>query len=180
VHPLDRWLGPALGRFFLVSCALTIPTMVCLARVDAALRGPNAPLGIVSFEFAGRGAAAVLSGWTEAQRRDALFVQGLDYLFLVLYSTTLACAALLVGRRCAGRLRAASGPAAWAFLLAAVADAVENAPMVAMLRAGVADPRGALVSLACASAKFALLVLGGVYLLAAGGAVAVGRLRRAG
>lgn len=175
MHPLDRWLGPSLGRFFLVSCALTVPTMVGLSRVDAALRGPNAPLGIVSFEFAGRGAAVLLAGWSEAQRRDALFVQGLDYLFLVLYSTMLACAALLVGRRCEGRLRTASTWAAWAFLVAGLSDAVENAPMVMMLRSGVADGAGALVSLVCASTKFALLVLGGAYLLAGG--VAIG-LRR--
>lgn len=166
-HPFERWLGPSLGRFFLVSLALCLPTMFALSRVDAALRGPNAPLGIVSFEFAGRGAAALLAGWTEAQRRDALFVQGLDYLFLVLYSAVLSSAALLLGRRREGRIAALASPIAWAFTLAAVADAIENAPMVVMLRTGVADERGAMVSLVCASLKFLLLVVGGLYLIVA-------------
>lgn len=89
----------------------------------------------------------------------------------------LACAALLLGRRRRGWLATAAGPVAWAFTGAALADAIENVPLVTMLRRGVADPAGARVSLVAATIKFGLLVVGGLYLVVAGAALAARSLR---
>lgn len=77
-HPLERWFGAHLGRLFMAALALCLVTMVVLARADASLRCATAPLGIVSFELAGRDASALLAGWSEVQRREAMFVQVLD------------------------------------------------------------------------------------------------------
>lgn len=169
-HPLERWFGASLPAVFRVSFAVSLLVMLVLAVLDAGLRGPAAPLGIVSFEIAGSGAQALLNGWTEAQRRDAMLLQGLDYLFLVAYSTALGSAALLLGRRLRGSrptLAALATPAAWAHTFAGVCDAVENTPMTLALRTGVADPTGAAVSLLFASATFVLLAAGIAYVLVA-------------
>jgi hypothetical protein len=167
MHPLERWFGGSLVAVFRVSLGLSLLVMSVLASVDAGLHCPTAPQGIVSFEIAGADAPALLAGWSEAQRRDAIFVQGLDYLFLVVYSTALASAALLIGRRAKAhpRVAALAAPAAWAHTLAGVADAIENTPMVIALRRGETDPTGATISLVFASAKFALLALGLLYIV---------------
>jgi hypothetical protein len=168
MHPFERWFDASLVPLFRASLVLSLLTMAALGTVDASLRCPTAPLGIVSFELAGGGAADVLEGWSEAQRRDAMLVQGLDYLFLVLYSTALASAALLAGRRARTarpQLAALARPVAWGFTLSGLFDAVENTPMTLMLRTGVADATGAWITLGFASAKFILLLIGIPYLL---------------
>lgn len=175
MHPFERWFDASLSPLFRASLVLSLVTMGALGTVDSSLRCPTAPLGIVSFEIAGGGAAELLDGWTETQRRDAMLVQGLDYLFLVVYSTALASAALLLGRRARTtrpQLAALARPVAWGFTLSGLADAIENTPMTLMLRTGVADQTGALVTLGFASAKFILLLIGLPYLLVM---LAVGR-----
>jgi hypothetical protein len=169
MHPIERWFEPSLVPLFRVSLVLSLVVMAPLAAVDASLRCPTAPLGIVSFELAGGGAADLLAGWTEAQRRDAMLVQGLDYLFLLLYSTALASGALLVGRRARAKrpqLASLARPVAWGLTLAGLFDAVENTPMTLMLRTGAADETGAMITLGFASAKFILLLIGIPYVLA--------------
>lgn len=169
-HPLERWFGASLPAVLRVSFALSLLVMLVLGALDAGLRGPAAPLGIVSFEIAGSSAQALLDAWTEAQRRDAMLLQGLDYFFLLAYSTALGAAALLLGRRLRGTrpaLAALATPVAWAHTLAGLCDAVENTPMTLALRTGTADPTGSTISLVFASAKFVLLVAGITYVLAA-------------
>ncbi len=163
MHPLERFFDASLVPLFRASFLLSLLTIAPLAVVDASLRCETAPLGIVSFEIAGVGAADVLAGWTEAQRRDAMLVQGLDYLFLLLYATALASGALLAGRRARARrprLASVARPLAWGFTVAGVCDLIENTPMTLMLRANAADDTGALVSLAFASVKFVCLLIG--------------------
>lgn len=168
-HPFERWFEASLRPLFVASFVLSLIVMAVLGSVDAGLHVPTAPQGIVSFEIAGAdGAGPLLAGWTEAQRRDAIFVQGLDYLFLLVYSTALASGALLLGRRhAAGRARLASlaRPAAWALTIAGLSDAIENTPMTIMLRTGEVSATGATISLVFASVKFALLAVGIGYVL---------------
>lgn len=169
MHPFERWFDASLGPLFRSSLVLSLIVMAVLGTIDAGLRCPTAPLGIVSFEIVGAsGVEALLAGWTEAQHRDAILVQGIDYLFLCAYSTALASGALLLGRRAmAGRprLAALARPAAWALTLSGICDAIENTPMTMMLRSGEASATGATISLVFASAKFVLLVLGIAYVL---------------
>jgi hypothetical protein len=177
MHPLERWFGASLSPIFRLSLALTLAEMVVLGRLDSALKSDVAPLGIISFELAGARAPAVLASFSEAARRDALLLQGLDYLYLLLYSTAIGSAALLLGRRLSTawpRLAAFARPVAWMLTAAAVFDAIENVPLILMLRSGSADPSGASISQLSAIAKFALVAIGLVYLLA-GGALALFR-----
>ncbi len=161
-HPLERAGAPALLPSLVSALVLTLAVAVPLLWLDAGLRSASAPHGIVSFELAGaRGAAAVLAGWTSAQRLDAALVQGLDMLFLLAYSTALACGALLLGRRQAARawVGAAGRWAAWAASGAALADVIENVALIQQLRAGAADPARADLAAGAAWVKFALLAL---------------------
>jgi hypothetical protein len=170
MHPLERWFDGSLVHVFRVSLVLSLVVMAVLGTVDAGLHCPTAPQGIVSFEIAGEGAPAMLAGWSEVQRRDAIFVQGLDYLFLCVYSTALASASLLLGRRAKAthpRLAALATPIAWGHTLAALCDAIENTPMTIALHRGETDPTGATISLVFASVKFVLLVVGIGYVLVA-------------
>jgi hypothetical protein len=162
-----------------VALLTTLSVGAVLSVLDAGLHSAHAPLGIVSFELAGADAAAILADWSDAQRRDALLLQGLDYLFIPGYATLLAVMALSqaarLGQR-APRLRKLAPLAAGAAALAGAADVVENVPMILMLRAGAANPTGAAIAEVCATIKFALVLA--VILYAIGALVSrVGRTR---
>ena len=67
-----------------------------LQAVDAPLKTPAAPQGIVSYEFAGTTTAAqrILDSWDAGAKVYAGFSLGLDYLYMPAYALTigLACA----------------------------------------------------------------------------------------
>ena len=177
LHPLERWFDGSLRPIFGTALVLSLVLSVVLQRIDAGLKTAAAPLGIISFELAGARATHVLGSWGEAARRDALLLQGLDYAYLLSYSTALASGALLLGRRLSARrprFAALAGVVAWLQTLAAVCDAIENLPLILMLRSGVADPAGASVSRSAAIGKFALVAVGFVYLLAGAALVITG------
>ena len=160
-----------------VSALATCLVFAVLIALDSGLHTEQAARGIVSFELAGSRAADVLAGWSEAQRRDALLLQGLDYLFIVAYATLLATASLALAARLderAPRLRRLGRAAAWGAVLAGAADVVENVPLILMLRSGVASPTGAAIAQASALLKFGLLLAVVAYLVCAR---AVARLR---
>lgn len=153
---------------FWASCLLSILLMVVLGKLDHSLRTDAAPFGIISFELAGARAPAILASWSPAQRADALLLQGLDALFLVAYSSFLASAALRLARRVgdrASRLARLGPVVAWLSGLAGLCDAIENVPLIRMLRAGAADPSQAQLALVCATLKFTLVAIGLLYVI---------------
>jgi hypothetical protein len=155
--------------------------MAALTHLDSGLKTAAAPLGIISFELAGPRAQEMLTSFGEAGRRDALLLQGLDYLYLVAYSTTLACGALLVGRRLAAtrpRFAALARSVAWIQTVAGLCDAIENVPLILMLQSGRADAMGASIARVTASTKFLFVLVGLVYLLCGAMLVGFGRQGR--
>jgi hypothetical protein len=149
--------------------AATAVVMVAMWLIDQPLRTAAAPHGIVSFELAGDVATAqlMLDSWDTRARAAAGLSLGLDYLFLVLYSTTLALACRRIAGRFAARGSALAGigfALAWGQWIAAACDGVENFALIRMLLDGARAP-WPTVAWWFASVKFGLLGLGFAYLL---------------
>lgn len=153
----------ALGAGNLAIGGLMLPAQLRMRRA--------AGRGIIALEFAGseRGARTLMRAWGPDGRRAARRLQWLDFAYLATYAPFLRLAMLAVGERLARRgrvpLAGFAQPLAQAQLAAGAFDAVENAALLGVLSDAHGDglPR---LAFGCATAKFALLVGGWVYLLA--------------
>jgi hypothetical protein len=171
-HPLI-FLSPLTRRRLLLALlACTLLLAVVMNGAGGPLTTPQAPNGIVSFEIAGdlKTAQDILDSWDTPAKTHAGFVQGLDFLFLLVYSTTLGLACLAAGgalRRSNWPLAGISPALAWGMWLAALFDFIENVVLVLLLF-GQLHTTWPPVAAICAYAKFALLFIGLVYVFYAG------------
>lgn len=181
-HPLARVPSQKRHSFFVVSLILTLAVMVVLQITGGILATEAAPQGIISFEFARSvsGARAILDSWDLQARAHAGFSLGFDFLFLLLYSTTIAAACVWLSGALGGRSPALAVLGlwlGWGQWLAALLDALENGALVITLLDAPASPWPQVASV-CAAIKFALVFLGLFYaLLGALGVVLVSRKR---
>lgn len=168
-HPLENLNQRARNPLFFVLLSLTIVVMIVMNSAGSILNTEDAPYGIISFEFAGnvQRAQAILASWDAAAQVHAAFIQGLDFLYLAIYSTTIALACLWAGET----LKRATWPPvslglflAWGLWFAALCDALENFALVKMLFGSISSPWPQIASV-CAVIKFALIFLGLVYAL---------------
>lgn len=160
---------------------LTLAVMAVLNVVDGPLKTGAAPQGIVSYELAGSvsGARAILDAWDSQARAYAGFSLGFDFLFMVLYSVTIAYACVWVSGGLQGHWRplaSAGRLLGWGQGAAALLDAIENAALLVMLFGAPAVP-WPQVARGCATVKFALVFLGLAYAIVGGVWVAVGARR---
>lgn len=166
-HPLESIPGRTRHRVFALFLVATLLVMAVLNILDVELRTPAAPWGIVSYELAGTvsAAEAMIASWGETARVRAGFELGLDYLFIILYSATIAAACVWAAgmwgehAKALGRLGVVL---AWSQLAAALMDAIENAALLGMLLGRPASPWPQLAAF-CATAKFGLVLLGLAY-----------------
>ena len=157
-HPLKRysfkvkWLCPLL-------IILVIPLILVLFFI------PLNP-SILEFEFF---PVNVLQNWDELEKRWAAFSLGLDFLFLIVYSTLLS----LLCIRTADDLKSDLGIwIAWGQWFAALCDAVENISLVGILFDSQIGWL-AIVSPTAAFIKFLLMIIGLIYILFAKPFIAV-------
>lgn len=167
-HPLTQLSRPARARMLTWTVLLTIALMAALQRVGAPLENHAAPFGIVSFELAKTvfAAGGILASWDETARLYAAFGLGLDYLFLIAYSTSLALGCLWAGEVLGVRGNGLAQLApwlAWGQWLAALLDALENAALLVVLIGPAASP-WPWIAWACAVPKFVLIAAGLLYL----------------
>lgn len=167
-HPLELIQTRRLD-ILITLLILTIFLMVLLSIVGAPLTTPTAPNGIISYELAGSVSKVdeIINSWDHNAQLHAAFSLGFDYLFLVVYSTTIAFACIWAGEQ----LRSSDWPLAglgvllaWGLWLAALLDAVENLALVIMLFGEVVSPWPELARW-CAIFKFSLIFIGMVYAL---------------
>lgn len=168
-HPLQTIPNKWKPLAFLILIALTIVTMLVLNLTGTILRTAEAPSGIISYEFAGTvdRAQSILASWSPRARIFAGFNIGLDYLFLFAYSTTIALAAIWVGKRLNPRYgfwKLLAVLLAWSLWGAAVLDAVENYALFTMLVNGASEP-WPQVAWISALVKFAIVIIGISYVL---------------
>ena len=143
--------------------------MLVMNTAGKSLNTEEAPYGIISFELAGsvQKTEDILNSWDPAAQLRASFIQGLDFLYLVIYSTTLVLAVLWASETLfkAGWPPASAGIyLAWGMWLAGVLDAVENIALVGMLFGNILSPLPEVAAV-CAIIKFALIFIGLVYTL---------------
>lgn len=170
-HPFEAIPADRRKLIFGPALALTLVVMASLSLVGVPLNTDAAPQGILSFELAGSAPAAraILDSWDPLTRVHAGFSLGLDFLFLVLYSTTigLACVwAASVWRNQRQSLAAVGLLLAWGQGLAALLDAVENTALLVTLLGSPAAP-WPQIALGCAALKFGLILLGLAYVASA-------------
>lgn len=167
-HPLNA-AGTKQGFLLGLMFILTLTMMVIMNTIGAPLINETAPLGIISYEFAGDvpTAQAIIDSWDSDARMSASLSLGLDYLFLVVYSTTIGLGCLWAGnliRQIKWPLGGLSVLLAWLLWLAGIADAVENFALIQMLFDSVVPPLPE-VAMICAGVKFGLIFVGLVYLI---------------
>ncbi len=178
-HPFESVRPGRVRYLFLPALTLYAVLQVLFVILDAPLRTAAAPNGIVSFELAGSASAAqaILDSWNAAARLDAAFGLGIDYVFMLAYSTVIGIACIWASRVLAGSRRrlASLGPLlAWGLWLAALCDAAENVALLLQLLRGASSSLAQLAAM-CASAKFLLILLGLCYAAYGAFAWAVGR-----
>jgi hypothetical protein len=168
-HPFEWLSSPAQRRAFPPLLVLTLVVMASLQGLGGPLQTAAAPLGIVSFEFAGTLPAAqtMVESWGATGRVHAGLNLGLDYLFIVAYASTIGLGCVLVARSLAGRFGVVypvGAALAWALLAAGLLDALEN---YALIRVLLGSPSAAWPAVAqwCAIPKFLIVAAGLAYVL---------------
>jgi len=169
-HPLEAIPPDKRVRVF-------IPLLTATLLITFAFRfiGPAKPT-IVDFELAGSvtKAADIINTWTPMDRIHAGFSLGFDFLYMPVYSTTIALAcvwAVTVLR--SGAWKSIGRALAWGLWLAAIFDAIENLALISNLFGTPIEPFPAIAA-GCATLKFGLILAGLLYVILA----AVQRLRR--
>jgi hypothetical protein len=164
-HPLESIPRSKRKRIFWSLLTATLGWMVMMQVVNSPLITPKAPQGIISLELAGSFGKVkwILAAWDVRAQKYAALGLGLDYVFMLLYSTTIAVACLWAGET----LRAQRWPLgslgtglAWGQWAAAILDAVENIALIALLFGSLSFSRWPELASIYAWLKFSLIFLG--------------------
>jgi len=173
ISPYQAISPTARRQLFWVLVIWTLIVMVVLNLVGSILSNAAAPYGIVSFELAGstEKAGAILTSWDQDARISAAFNLGLDYIFILAYSTSIGLGSLLAGEALANWNWPLSGLGAWlgwGLILAGICDVIENWALWVVLNSspgpGMMDYRWPALARNCAVIKFALVFSGLIYL----------------
>ena len=166
-HPFE-WVPKArLKHVFVLLVLITVVIMVSLLMLGVPLVTKAAPAGILSFEFAGNlsKAQSMITSWGPKGQVYAGLNLGLDYLFLVAYSTTISLGCVLASRYLAKQnayLGSVGNMLAWGQLVAALLDGIENYALIKILL-GTDLSLWPVVALWCAAPKFLIIVAGLAY-----------------
>lgn len=166
-HPFETIRPEKRRGIFLPLLAGTLLLMLVMNGIGAVLNTEPARYGIISFEFAASQAKAqaMIESWGTAGLVRAAFVQGLDFLFPLVYASALSLGCLMAGDVLAVRkwpLAGAGRTLAWGIWLAAGLDYVENIGLTLLLL-GKGGDVWAMLAAVCAALKFGLIFLGLVY-----------------
>jgi hypothetical protein len=155
-------------KYWLVFLPLLVFTLLLTLVLSAIPLKPN----IVQFEL---NAPQVIKSWREIDKMWAAFSLGLDFLYLVVYSTTSSLACIWVANVLEIRelpLTLVGVLLAWTQWLAALLDAVENTALVKIL---FGDKINILPKIAkwCALSKFGFIFLA-LFYVGIGGVILIG------
>ncbi len=159
-HPFEA-IRPGQGKY------IFLPAFVLFLIITGVFRFLTTTPGIVSFELAGSVAAsqAIVTAWDKTAQLINAFGLGIDYLYMVAYSTIIGVACIWAARRLGAKglpLASLGALLAWGQWGAALFDSVENIALLAQLLNGVAEPYPQIAAF-CATLKFLLIILGLLY-----------------
>ena len=165
-HPLDFIPASAFKKTFFPLLALTLVLVGVLRLLDAPLRTPAAPNGIVSFELAGtpEKAESILQSWDSRAQLFAAFSLGIDYLFIFAYGLTISLGILMAGTKHGGKFAQLGALLGWGILLAGFLDAIENLALWRIL-IGAGTDYCPSIAATSATIKFVLILLGLLFAL---------------
>jgi hypothetical protein len=158
-HPLAAIPSDKRARVFMPLLAATLLITFAFRFI-----GPAQPT-IVDFELAGSvdHAQTIIDAWHQTDRIRAGFSLGFDYLYMPVYSTTIALACVMAAAVLKKRAWYLGGILlAWGLWLAAICDAIENLALFTILLGNNVAPYPQVAQI-CALIKFGLIVLGLLY-----------------
>jgi hypothetical protein len=167
IHNPVQNIDPKIRKRTLIVLLLSVVVIFAIFRgLDVPLQTEAAPSGIVSFELAGTPAKAgqILASWDTHANLFAAFGLGFDFLFMLVYATTISLACLMASGRHGGWLSRLGAWLGWGAFLAAGLDAVENISLWNQL-IGNTTSTWPVVAAVCATIKFTFILLGIVYAL---------------
>jgi hypothetical protein len=168
-HPYQSISSDRFARYLIPLIILTLFFMFVMNWLGSSLNNSTAPSGIISFELAGdvETSSAIIDSWDPVSRVIASFSLGLDYLFLILYSSTIAMGCIWAMNAFLSRstfLLSTGILLAWGQWLAALFDGVENAALLKILLDEIQAPWPQVAQI-CAVLKFSLIALGLIYIV---------------
>jgi len=168
-HPFEKLHPVNQRKLFIFLLILTILIMLIMNMVGMTLYTAEAPSGIISFELAyspGR-TQEIINSWSSAAQLRAAFIQGLDFLFPLVYSVMFGLGSIMA----AGVFRIRGNPfarwgvtLAWGLGLAALCDYIENIALITLLFGRVVPPYPEIAGV-CAVIKFTVILIGSIYML---------------
>ncbi len=176
-HPFTQLPLKRYSQIFIPLFILTLIVWVVLLAVDPK-SSSNGEFNIVDFELAGSISQVdnIFADWKEPGKIRAAFSLGLDFLFIALYSTTIALAcvwATLKGQERKWTVIFIGIPLAWGQWVAAILDVIENIALIILLFGSKLAALPILAKIAAIS-KFGLILLGILYSAIAWLAIAFG------
>jgi hypothetical protein len=159
-HPLESISPATRSRAFIWLLLATVLLFFAFRFI-----GPDKP-NIVEYELAGSNvkSQAIIDAWSPVDRLHAGFSLGIDYLFMPLYSTTIALALIWAASVLTSKRWRSIGIAlAWGLWLAAIFDALENLALIKILFDTTAIDPWPQIAATCATIKFTLIVIGLIY-----------------
>jgi hypothetical protein len=165
-HPFTQLPLRRYSLIFIPLFILTLIVWAVLLAVDPKSFS-NGEFNIVDFEFAGSISQVdrIFADWRDPGKIKAGFSLGLDFLFIALYSTTIALAcvwATLKGQERGWPVTFIGIPLAWGQWVAAILDVVENIALIVLLFGSKLAALPVLAKIA-AIPKFVLIALGILY-----------------
>ncbi|NHZ85384.1 MAG: hypothetical protein GWP19_05830 [Planctomycetia bacterium] len=156
-------------QILVFSGLLTVFLFLTLSYFDIPLKTDIAPDGIISFELAKEIdiSIAIVSSWDLNTKVNAGLSLGIDFLFLVVYAIFFATACYMVAQKFINKYN-------WMYkfgmlltklqFVAALFDAIENVALIQLLH-GSNSSLFPLIAYYFASIKFAIIVVGIIYLI---------------
>lgn len=148
-------------KILITTITLFVITSICMASLDAYLQNEITPMGIISFEFVKTIEASnvALEAWGEIGRRAAGISLGLDFLYLIIYSTILFIFLQITSEKVSPinhKLAKAITYISYATPLTGIFDAIENIGLISLLL-GSQNEIWPAIAYYFASAKFLVL-----------------------